>query len=129
MNKLLASIMVFAFGLVLMIGTIGTANAHIEGTMSFAEFRAVCAELGGTLAGSGSGATCTHTEVDEFEDRQTSGPTGWTVSGTTTETHVSTWRNAATAVGTDVTKETVITSCTNPGGQSMDTSHQHCQLP
>lgn len=129
MKKLLASIMVFAFGLVLMVGTIGTANAHIEGTMGFSAFRTACEGLGGTLSGSGSGATCTHTVVNEFEDVQTSGPPGWTVSGTTTETHVSTWQNASTPVTTDVSEETVITSCTNPGGQEMNTSHQHCQLP
>ena len=124
--------MAIVLGVVLMSGTVGAQfQAPIRG---IARFEALCNSVDGEFDGPGSGSTCTWIGYGPSQivvSREVPGNGDWTVEVTTLIEYVATWYNASangvivdsTVLGSSVTK------CWNPGGQEMDLSHQHCQLP
>lgn len=131
-NKKAATLIGAAVALVIMAST---AGAHLSGPISgMPAFTTACNGVGGVVEGNGSGATCTWTTVGQLaivKSREVPGEGDWYVEVSQSITHVATWWNANAdgVTNVDTPGPAVVTRCWNPGGQEMDISHQHCQLP
>lgn len=128
MHKLIALVI---FTIAALFTMPSSVRAHVTGVWKFVAFESQCAGIGGTLNGTGTGATCTHTVSTPFTQViQEAGESNqaWTISGTTTETHVTTWVNHFQPLQTAVNPSVmIVTSCLNPGGKEMNLKHSFCK--